>query len=77
MNTGKLFIRDTNKKVDGKKVYLIAGVVAFNTEIETEKLYTVFGIEPDVLCLGNPQSPPIDVSGMRIDQILTSKIWQV
>lgn len=77
MTTGKLFIRGTNKKVNGKKVYIVAGIIAFDTEIEIEKLYTVYGIEHDILCLSNPHDPPVDVKSLRIDQILTSKIWQV
>ena len=80
MITGKLFLRATSKVIDGKQVYILAGVVAMNGEPTTEALYIAVGSESDhgmMMLLSDPHAPDIDVETLRIDQILMERIWQV
>ncbi len=82
MITGKLFLRKTLKVIDGRHCYILAGVVAMDTESQPEMLYVVTGKEGSdddkmQMLLSSPHAPDIDVETLRIDQILMERIWQV
>ena len=81
MITGKLFLRKTLKVIDGKQVYILAGVVAMDGEPLPEMLYVAAGNnQPNgdmTLRLSKPHTPDIDTEPLRIDQILMERIWHV
>lgn len=81
--SGQLFFRDMGEAADGRRLYLIVGLVAFpeSVPIKDEHQYTVMGAHyPGYLSFTMPEAYavyPGVKSGATPDDLVTSPIWQV
>lgn len=73
--SGQLFFRDTGIKKDGKKLFMVCGVVGIagvNKEILSEHQYTIKDIK-----LGDEIDRSKDTIGETPDSIVQLPIWRV
>lgn len=80
--TGQVFVRHTNKVVDGRKVVVLMAVIGIDGEapfLDGEAKYTIVGSEDGLVLriLPETKDEENDFRGWRIDQVLTVEHWRI
>ncbi|MNS48791.1 hypothetical protein D3C71_1358890 [compost metagenome] len=74
--TGQLFLRGPMSDHNGKKVFMVVGVIGVDEDeaamIQGESQYTIMN-----LLLTNPEDMSEQSIGMNADNLLTSPIWRI
>lgn len=79
--TGQVFVRPTNRVVDGRKVVVLMAVVGVDDEflLDGEAKYTIVGTGDGLMLRVLPETKDeeVDFKGWRIDQVLTAEHWRI